>query len=99
MKLKIVNKKKFIRMVASIVIILASIFIGLNKAYSSGKMEYKQEYVVSGDTLWSLAEKESQENDFYKNKDVRDIIQELKYINHLESNDLKIGQEILIPTY
>lgn len=99
MKLKIVNKKKFIRMVASIVIILASIFIGLNKAYSSGEMEYKQEYVVSGDTLWSLAEKESQENDFYKNKDVRDIIQELKYINHLESNDLKIGQEILIPTY
>lgn len=99
MKVRIVNKKKFIRMVAGIVIILASIFIGLNKAYSSGEMEYKQEYVVSGDTLWSLAEKEAQENEYYKNKDVRDIIQELKYVNQLESNNLEIGQKLLIPTY
>lgn len=99
MKIRIVNKKKFIRAVTVIVIIISSIFMGLTKAYSSGETKYKQEYIISGDTLWSLAEKEAQENDFYKNKDVRDIIQELKYINHLESNDLKIGQEILIPTY
>lgn len=99
MKIRIVNKKKFIRMITVIVIILASVFIGLNKAYSIGETKYKQEYIVSGDTLWSLAEKEALENELYNNKDIRDIIQELKYINHLESNDLKIGQKILIPTY
>ena len=79
MKIRIVNKKKFIRMVTVVVTILASIFIGLNKAYSSGEVRYKQEYIVSGDTLWSLAKQEALENEFYKNKDIRDIISKKKY--------------------
>ena len=78
MKLKIVNKGKFIRMISIIIILISALFIFLNNAYSNGEIAYKEEYVISGDTLWSLAEKEAKENDYYKNKDVRDIIQEIK---------------------
>ena len=99
MKIRIVNRKKFIRMVTFIAIIVISIFIGLNNAYSIGEKTYRQEYIVSGDTLWSLAEKEALENEYYKNKDVRDIVEELKHVNQLENNNLEIGQKILIPTY
>ena len=33
----------------------------------------------------------------YKNKDIRDVIYEIKEINNLKDSNLKIGQKILIP--
>ena len=99
MKLKIVNKGKFIRMISIIIVLISTLFVVFNNAYSNGEIAYKEEYVISGDTLWSLAEKEAKENDYYKNKDVRDIIQEIKYANNLRSSNLEIGQKLLIPTY
>lgn len=99
MKLKIVNTKKFIRMLFIIVIIGGIVlFIGLRNTYSKGEIKYREEYIISGDTLWSIAEKEALENDYYKNKDIRNIVQEIKQVNHLEDANLKIGQKILIPT-
>lgn len=99
MKLKIVDLRKFIRMVVIIgIIILSILFIGLTNTYSKGEVKYKEEYVTTGDTLWSIANQEVSSNDYYKEKDIRDVIQEIKAINQLESGTLSVGQKILLPT-
>ena len=97
--MKIVNAKKFIR---SIIIMVGIAFlIGLffsNKAYSYGDTQYKSVLVESGDTLWSIAKYEQENNEYYKEKDIRDIIQNIKYVNNLTSSTLFNNQELNIPT-
>ena len=66
-------------------------------SYSNTKTQYKEKYVYSGDTLWSIAYKESSSNDYYRGKDIRFIIKDLKDINHLEDANLNDGQKLLIP--
>ncbi len=99
MKLKIVNKRKFVR---SLIIVMISIslflLIGFTDTYSKGELKYREEYVYNGDTLWSIAEREMKENLYYKNKDIRYIVRQLKDLNQIESSSLKIGQKIRIPT-
>ncbi len=84
-----------------LLIVLAIISISLitsaNKSYSKVEIQYKTEYASSGDTLWSIAERESENNNYYKDKDVREIIYDLKKINNLSNSNLAEGQEIKIP--
>lgn len=84
-----------------LLIVLAIISINLitsaNKSYSKVEIQYKTEYASSGDTLWSIAERESENNNYYKDKDVREIIYDLKKINNLSNSNLAEGQEIKIP--
>ena len=47
--------------------------------------------------MWEIAEIEQQKNPYYKDKDVRDIIQNIKKVNKLKVSNLKIGQELKIP--
>ncbi len=93
------RKKSNIRSI--LVIVLAIIAINLitsaNKSYSKVEVEYKSEYASYGDTLWSIAERESQNNKYYQDKDVREIIYDLKKINNLSNSNLSEGQEIKIP--
>jgi len=99
MNLKIVNIRKFIRGITSIIAIaLIVLFIGLNNTYSKGEIKYKEEYIVTGDTLWSIANNEAKINKYYEQKDIRIIIQEIKSINNIGNKNLEIGQKILIPT-
>lgn len=98
MNLKIVNLSKFIR---SILIILGIIvfvnFIITNTTFSHGENSYKTIYVANGDTLWSIAKEEKENNAYYENKDVRDIVNNIKTINKLSSSDLFTNQELIIP--
>lgn len=98
MKLKIVNLSKFIR---SIVLILGIILcIGLfisNISFSHTETTYKTLYVSNGDTLWSIAKEEKNSNSYYDNKDVRDIVNNIKEINKLSNCDLSVGQKLLVP--
>lgn len=84
-----------------LMIILAIIAINLitsaNKSYSKVEIQYKTEYASYGDTLWSIAERESENNKYYQDKDVREIIYDLKKINNLSNSGLVEGQEIKIP--
>lgn len=99
MKLKITNKRKFKRTILLIVFgMLLILFFTLNNAYSNGEIKYKQEYIYSGDTLWTIAENEAKNNKYYENKDIRNIISEIKQINNIQNGELKIGQKIEIPT-
>ena len=98
--MKIVNMNKFIRMIIIVVAISGiAIFIGLNKAYSTGEVKYKEEYVYSGDTLWSIAQNELENNKYFEGKDIRHVIEELKKVNNLSNSNLTEGDKIKIPNY
>ena len=98
MKIKIVNKKKFIRSLIIIVGILILITISINNTYSKTEISYKEDYIIKGDTLWSIAEHEVNTNEYYKNKDIREVMYEIRELNQIQNESLEIGQKIIIPT-
>ena len=98
--IRIVNKYKFIRSMTILLCILGIIICITNhKTYSNSETKYKTEYVVKGETLWEIAEKEIQKNAYFQNKDIQNVILELKEINHMEMSNLFEGMEIKIPVY
>lgn len=97
--MKIVNKTKFIRTVSILSILIMGLVIFSSKTYSKADVAYKEEYIYSGDTLWSIAEDEVIDNKYFENKDIRDVVSELKVVNNLSSSDLYEGNKIRIPVY
>lgn len=74
------------------------IILGSQKIYSKGQVNYKNEYILKGDTLWSIAQKEASNNEYYRNRDIRDIIRDIKEINNLRDGNIYDGQQLKIPT-
>ena len=66
MKIKIVNKRKFIMMCLILVILVSIVLMGINHTYSKTEVSYKEEFIYEGDTLWSISERELKENKYYK---------------------------------
>ena len=99
MKMKIVNKKKFIRSMMMLIGLVILIVLGLitTTTYSKTEIGYKEDYVLKGDTLWSIAEQEVNQNEYYKNKDIREVMYEIRQLNHITNDNLEIGQKIIIP--
>ncbi len=97
--MKIVNVKKFIRTMSILVILILIIILFSNKTYSKVDTKYKEESIILGDTLWSISQQEAKNNKYFENKDIREIVSEIKRINKLDNLDLKEGQKLLIPTY
>ena len=97
--MKIVNAKKFIRTMSILVILILIIILFSNKTYSKVDTKYKEESIILGDTLWSISQQEAKNNKYFENKDIREIVSEIKRINKLDNLDLKEGQKLLIPTY
>lgn len=97
MKLKIVNLKKFVVSIITILTIVLSIslFTG-NKVLSRANPEYRIVIVSQGDTLWEIAKSEQQSNEYYKEKDLRYIINDLKSINNLANSNLYNNQKLLV---
>ena len=95
---KIVNMKRF---VISNIVLWFMVFMAIssivNIAYSHDTVNYKTLYIAEGDTLWKIAEAEQKNNPYYENKDIRDIIYDIKDINNLQVSNLTVGQEIKIP--
>ncbi len=97
--MKIVNMKKFVR---SIIILLGVVFV-ISLIFAKVTLSYRQvEYtsicVDYGDTLWKIAEKQQKTNDYYKDKDVRYIIADIKKVNNLSSSNIYVEQELKVPT-
>lgn len=95
--MRIVNLNRFVRgiVIVFILLLLISVFIS-NKSLSYNSKTYKKIYVSSGDTLWSIAS-DLQNTNYFKGKDIRSIIQEIKEINKLSNSNLSVGDEIIIP--
>lgn len=99
MKMKIVNKKKFLRSMMMLIGLVILIVLGVitTTTYSKTEIGYKEDYVLKGDTLWSIAEQEVNQNEYYKNKDIREVMYEIRQLNHITNDNLEIGQKIIIP--
>lgn len=97
--MRIVNKAKFIRSNVILAILISSIVIFATNAYSNVEIKYKEEYVCTGDTLWSIAQEELENNKYFEGKDIRYVVNELKNVNNLASANLKEGDKLKIPSF
>lgn len=96
--MKIVNKRKFIRSISILIgIVVFLILVMVNKCFSNTEVSYKEIAISSGDTLWSIARYEKNNNDYFEHKDIRAIVDEIKYINNLKASNLRIGDKLSIP--
>lgn len=96
--MKIKSVKKFVRSILIILGIILSISLLISKASLSYKeIEYKTISISAGDTLWEIASYNQSSNDYYENKDIRYIINDIMKINNLENSSLTVNQELLIP--
>ena len=97
--MRTVNKKNFIgSMNITILLIILLIILLSNISFSHTEVNYKEIAVSSGDTLWSIARYEQDNNIYFEDKDVRDIIYEIKLLNNLTNSSLNIGDKLSIPT-
>lgn len=95
--MKIKNPIKFIR--STLVLLILLYIIGsfyYNKTYAYKEYSYKTITVSEGETLWNIAEFERENNEYYKNKDIREIVFEIRENNNLITSNLVIGQELKI---
>lgn len=96
--MRITNVKKFIRSILIILGIILCLTLFISKStFSHGETEYKTIYVSEGDTLWNIAKSNQTNNGYYKDKDVRYIINDLMEINNLNNSNINVNQELLIP--
>lgn len=96
--MKIVDIKKFLKSILFIIgsVILLTLCFS-NISFSRGEIKTKDIFVSKGDTLWTIAEYEQENNKYYDGTDIRSIIYEIKKLNNLDTNkDLDIGQKLLI---
>lgn len=95
--MKIINKKRFI---ISNLILFSIIFMLIYMAkgsLSTSIVNYKDTYIEEGDTLWEIAVNQQKNNEYYKNKEIREVINNIKKINNLKTSNLAVGQKIVIP--
>lgn len=97
-KIKIVNSARFIKSILIILILVGciSLFIS-SRSFSHTDINYKTVYVSNGDSLWSIAKEEKNNNLYYENKDIRDVVASIKKVNKLGNNDLSVGQKLILP--
>ena len=102
-KMKIVNRRKFLRSICVLIGAIVAIILFCPKATLSHNeneySNYEMITVAKGDTLWSIASEQQENNPYYVEKDVRFIISELKKANNLNNSELQIGQKLKVPVF
>jgi len=88
---------KLIEVILAAIIIYMLINIFANKipesvATSAEPIEFQTIYVVSGDTLWTIAKPYAEE----AGKDIRDVIYNIKKDNDMTTSEIYAGQSLLI---
>lgn len=94
---RVANKLRFTVFVVLMILILTTAInfaLGLNTAVSLTVPEYMDISVVSGDTLWSIAE-----TYMPPDTDVRKSVYELCKINDISASELYAGMTIKVPIY
>ena len=97
--MRIVNKRRFFKSISiTIGLIIFLLILLSNISFSHTEIQYKEITINSGDTLWNIAKYEKSNNIYFANKDIRDIVSEIKLLNNLNNSNLNIGEKISIPT-
>ena len=91
---RITSRSRFIAFVAISIILFTMIFnfaFTLNTAQSGTVDQYIKVGVMSGDTLWSIAET------YMPDMDTREAVYIIKQVNGLDSNIISAGAVLEIP--
>jgi LysM repeat protein len=76
-------------------ILLAAISVGRAGSQAATATEtgpsLQQATVQQGDTLWTVAQRIAPDND------PREVVAQIRRINHLHSSSLRVGQQLLLP--
>ena len=92
--------KKSVKIVLSIIVIAVIVWLLVRStSFSYKEKEYREIYVSNRDTLWEIAKLEKNNNEYYKNKDIREIVFDIKKVNNLQSSDIYEHQKLLIPKF
>ncbi len=94
---KVVNKFRFTVFVVLTIVILTTAVnfaLGFNTAASLTRTDYMDVQIVSGDTLWSIAE-----NYMPQDMDTREAVYKLCKVNDISAADLYAGMTIQVPIY
>ncbi|MDD4066656.1 MAG: LysM peptidoglycan-binding domain-containing protein [Clostridia bacterium] len=84
--------------IMTIITIMACLLVfNSSTAISNTEIKYIDYTVCHGDTLWSIAKIVKENNINYKNKDIREIIYEIKELNNMEISNIYIGNKLTIP--
>ncbi len=96
--MKIVNFKRFSMFVIGVILMII-VFISIldTNSLSNTKINYIDFTVGSNDNLWKISNIVKENNINYSNKDVREIIYEIKEINNLSNSNLIENQVLKIP--
>lgn len=97
--MKIINKRKFVRTVSIFILFISALIFFSKNIYLNVEITYKEDYIYTGDTLWSIAKNEIENNKYFENRDIRDVVSQLKDINNFSNSNLVEGQKIRIPVY
>ena len=82
----------FVALVLVVFVMGFNSFIGMNNAASMTETEYVRVTVVSGDTLWGLADKYMPDN-----IDLRNGVAIISELNNTSASKITPGQVLLIP--
>jgi len=96
--MRIKNMKKFKRAIFIVVFFtILGIILLSNQTLSHGEIKTKTISISRGDTLWTIAQKEINDNNFFEDKSISEIIYNIKTINNLENSYIYEGQKLIIP--
>ncbi len=92
---RIKNKFRFFTFISVLLLTLTIIAVLLFQISAKANIQpsYKTITVSHGDTLWKIAEENSQ------NSDIREFVYQIRKINKLETANINPGQLILVPNY
>lgn len=91
MRLRIVNRKRFIRSIAILIFLLVGLFNFSIAKSNTTEAEIINYTIDPGETLWSIAKKYTPNN-----KDIRQTIYEIEELNNLDNATIYAGQTIQI---
>lgn len=92
---RLTRRGRLVLLVLSSLILLAVISVGRAGSQAATATEtgpsLQQTTVQPGDTLWTVAQRIAPDND------PRQVVAQIRRINHLHSSGLRVGQQLLLP--
>ena len=92
---RLTRRGRVVLLVVSALILLACISVGRAGSQAATATEngpmLQQTTVQPGETLWAVAQRIAPQND------PRDVVAQIRRINHLQSSGLRVGQQLLLP--
>ena len=92
---RLTRRGRLVLLILAVGLLLAAISVGRAGSQAATATEtgpsLQQTTVQQGETLWAVAQRIAPDND------PREVVAQIRRINHLESSSLRVGQQLLLP--